>query len=243
MTRAALRYDESWRKWEQGNALFSPVIRHRRRMVLRVLGAVLPQPSILEVGCGDGALIRLLAQNGQGTFVGADISSYIIERNSRSGGRIRWAVLDLVASPLPQTFDLVICSEVLEHIEDHGTALRNVLQMSARYVLITVPRGRQLATDLKLGHLRHYEPSALAAMLAEHSFDIVTMFSFGFPFHSIYKRIINLRPEAFYRSFAESSYGIGKRAVAGALNGLFYLNSNRRGSQLLVLAHRRRVVG
>jgi SAM-dependent methyltransferase len=83
------------------------------------------------------------------------------------------------------TFDYILAFEVLEHIEDDISALRewwNYLKFSG-YMLLSVPAHpeRWNATDEWAGHLRRYERKGLKRILEQAGFDIVHLECYGFP--------------------------------------------------------------
>ena len=54
---------------------------------------------------------------------------------------ISW-VLDATKERLNEILDLVVCSEVLEHIPDDLAALRNIAQMTSKYLVVSTVQGR-----------------------------------------------------------------------------------------------------
>jgi 2-polyprenyl-3-methyl-5-hydroxy-6-metoxy-1,4-benzoquinol methylase len=100
---------------------------------------------ILDVGCGNGVISRHLGRFGF-NVLGIDISDQTItmarERNTLPN--VRFEVLsaeELVAQG--NTFDAIICSEVLEHLHQ-PSALLKVLYQSLKatgILIVTVPNG------------------------------------------------------------------------------------------------------
>lgn len=101
--------------------------------------------SILDVGCGNGVISRHLGKQGF-NVLGIDVSAQTIEkaRALNTAPNVKFEVLsaeELVAQG--QTFDVVICSEVLEHLRQPSDLLK-VLHQSIKpegILVVTVPNG------------------------------------------------------------------------------------------------------
>jgi hypothetical protein len=150
--------------------------------------------------------------------------------------------LDLTTDAWPEArrFDLVVCSEVLEHIDDWTDALASVVAMTRKYILITVPGGPVRGMDRKVGHFRHYEGPELAGALEALGCRVLGQTSWGWPFHSAYKAAISaFAPERLYGAFSGGRrYGLGKKAISELLYRLFFVNDlSGWGHQRIVLAH------
>lgn len=117
-----------------------------------------PGEKILDAGCGIGALAQQLAVKGR-VVSGIDADPDSVKR-ARESGRISDAqVADICHLPFPdKCFDMVISSEVLEHVQDHVTALKELRRVSRGMILITVPAHPYLWTesDTILLHQRRY---------------------------------------------------------------------------------------
>lgn len=100
--------------------------------------------AIADFGCGRGWLSHKLAAFGQVT--GFDISERSVENARRSFPAINFVCLD-ASEPVPadhrERFDLVVSSEVLEHLEDQPTYLANIntLLKNDGRLLLTTPNG------------------------------------------------------------------------------------------------------
>jgi 2-polyprenyl-3-methyl-5-hydroxy-6-metoxy-1,4-benzoquinol methylase len=95
----------------------------------------------LEIGFGAGVYLRALA-NHYKEVVGTDLSrsqvEYVRSRNADLVN-LRLLIDDITDSKLPaHRFDLVLCSEVLEHISDTGRAIAGIQRVVAPGGLLLV---------------------------------------------------------------------------------------------------------
>ena len=123
--------------------------------------------AILEIGCSGGPLMQRLRAAGHTDLTGIDVSAPAIEV-ARSRGVPNVSVMDGTALEFADNrFDLVIASDVLEHIEDEGRALREwarVLRPGGR-LLVFVPAHTYLWSehDVVNHHFRRYSRAGLVA--------------------------------------------------------------------------------
>ena len=230
----SVNYDRGWENWRD-MIDFSPAPFHRRRLIMNYAKRISFR-SALDVGCGNGTLLKEMSKLAPVNLAGVDLSEYIVDRNKLSFSGIRFHAMDISRNALEEKFDLVICSEVLEHLEDVDRALQNLHKMCGRYLIITVPTGPIFPIDKAMGHIRHYMPDELVTSLRQHGFKILSIDRSGFPFHTLYKFLINTRPDSCLERFATKSYGWVEKIISDLLRGLFYLNSSKRGWQLHCLA-------
>ena len=191
--------------------------------------------TVLDVGCGNGALLDTFRQSFKAELTGIDVSSYVIAENAKGRKDCRFRQLDISQGALDEKFDLVVCSEVLEHIEDQHSALSNLRKMCAQYLILTVPREPMFPLDRQFGHVRHYTEETVQTLLKSHGIVPVFVRNWGFPFHTLYKHLINLRPGASMSRFAQQEYGPLERFTSVVLRLLFYLNLGRGGLQIVCL--------
>ena len=102
--------------------------------------AISPGDRILDIGCGSGRHMAETVRRPGTLTIGTDINRKdLLDARSRMAflgekGEIRgkWdlGITDITGLPFPDnTFDLVICSEVLEHIPDHRTAVSELVRV------------------------------------------------------------------------------------------------------------------
>lgn len=233
----ALDYDAAWGRWAD-MIRFSPAPWHRRRLVLKE-AARLDFASVLDVGCGVGEMLSGFAGRFDASLAGVDLSEEAVRQSRRSHPGMRFETLDVETGSLPERFDLVVCSEVLEHCADREGAVENLRRMTAGHLLVTVPAGPVFPIDRAVGHREHFRAPELAALLDRHGFEPLRVRSWGFPFHSAYKLAINLRPQAMLDRFAGGRYGPAQRATATLLRWIFHLNRVPFGWQLVAVARAR----
>lgn len=115
--------------------------------ISQTLAERLPCRSFLDVGCGDGRYFHVLAdvQPLPGRIAGTDISKRILETALLTAGQagLRPELVRANAESLPfaaGSFELVLCTQLLEHLLDPVTGLRElarVLEPGGTLVLST----------------------------------------------------------------------------------------------------------
>jgi SAM-dependent methyltransferase len=113
-----------------------------RRTVLDGITAGLglpPQARILDAGCGSGRNMVELARNGVVTGIELSETSVALARERDAGEVILGSVLDMPFADA--SFDLAVSLDVIEHLEDDLSALRELRRTVAPggALLVTVP--------------------------------------------------------------------------------------------------------
>lgn len=225
-------------QWDDAHR-YTPAPRHRRRLLLRMI-ADLGFQDCLDAGCAQPFLLEEIVRRYKVAGFGCDISDTVMLANQQLLPHCEFRALDLSREVWADNrqFDLVISSEVLEHIPEWQAALANLVRMARRHLLITVPSGKLRPMDQMVGHYRHFQGPELLSALEEAGCEIIKVRRWGFPFHALYKVLISrLSPEKLYNSFAGTQYTPSQRLMSDILYGLFYLNDfANEGDQLIVLA-------
>jgi SAM-dependent methyltransferase len=99
---------------------------HRQAAMLADVLAGVPAPAtVLDVGCGDGFATAIAAERNPGhRFAGLDWSAVSLETARRRGVAVLRAGLDAPSLPVrPASVDVVVMSEVIEHLVDTDSAI------------------------------------------------------------------------------------------------------------------------
>lgn len=161
--------DGEWlRKWREVGA--SSKADHVRRL----LGGIPAPRTVIEVGCGEGAVLAELARRGVGeTRIGIDISSSAIKVAAARPEITRARVFDgLHIDAADQYYDLAVCTHVLEHLAQPA-ALLGEIERVARAVVVEVPLERNLsarrptarALSERSGHIQRFDRTDIRRMI------------------------------------------------------------------------------
>lgn len=98
---------------------------------------------MLDAGCGEGFVLKHLQETPQTPAVmfGGDFSSdALLWGRSHMEHKVPLTQFDLHHLPFPaNSFPLVICLEVLEHLPDSRVGLRELARVSSDYIVVSVP--------------------------------------------------------------------------------------------------------
>lgn len=108
------------------------------KQMIQNLRSEIPNPKILDVGCGTGANIEMLSQFGEAE--GVDVSDDALAFCRRKGLKVQKGL----AETLPfrdETFELTTALDVIEHLDDDIAGLREMFRVtrSGGYSLFFVP--------------------------------------------------------------------------------------------------------
>lgn len=148
----------------------------RRDIIYKLIKNYHRDSEILEIGCSGGLLIRFLEGQGFKNIRGIDIDGKAIEI-CRQKGIAGVYVADAEKTGFKdEQFDIVIASDVLEHIRDEAKAImewHRILKPNGR-LIIFVPAFKFLWSkhDEANHHYRRYSKIALIRTLGKNGFKV-----------------------------------------------------------------------
>jgi len=127
--------------------------------------------SVVDVGCGNGMLLKILSENYNiSSQTGMEYAEAALQLAKSVNPESRYVVHD-INFPFKEQYDAVFCTEVLEHILHPVQAFRNILEMvrEGGILFITVPNGR---VDTYSGHINFWSPESWEVFISENCGDL-----------------------------------------------------------------------
>src|SRR3989344_8074166 len=135
-----IEFTSNYRKHTSKNPLQKLLINNFFNSLLAAIKD-LKVDSVLDAGCGEGFTLNKLYENKIGKRLeGVDFLKTAIELGKKTHPHLKLRQGTIYHLPFEDnSFDLVICTEVLEHLEEPKKGLKELIRVSKKYLLLSVP--------------------------------------------------------------------------------------------------------
>lgn len=178
-------------KEELDQAKFLP--RYNRNIANQLLKVIRPGQVLMDFGAGIGTISELVREQAAAEKI---ICLEIDAGNKALLESKGFEVIGAIESCPDESVDVVFSSNVLEHIEDDGAALRDIHRKlkPGGYASFWVPAWKVLWTpmDDRVGHFRRYRRGMMMKMFEAAGFDVERCYyqdSLGFSIGLLFKFI------------------------------------------------------
>lgn len=143
---------------------------------------------LLDAGCGEGNFLKFLVNRFAGKFdyTGIDVSKKAIHlAEKKLAGQATLIAGEIYAISPKKKFDVIVCGEVLEHIENDEKFIKKLSMLTQKggFAVLSVPLDKKLWSeyDTDAGHFRRYEKKELFDKLENAGFKVKNYTVWGFP--------------------------------------------------------------
>lgn len=235
-------YDSLWEvAWDQA-ARSGPGFRSRYELLGDLLAQHAVTGRLLEVGAGRGHFLQRVHERFPWVKLSAHEAAPGAAEHLRSLAFVAAVHEGDLTGLEHDGFHSIVCSEVLEHIDDDVGAIdaMTALLRPGGRLYLTVPLRPELWTrvDDAVGHRRRYEHGALARMCRAAGLQIDSDRAIGFPLYNAYYRLLGRKTPQ------ESASKLGNplaRLASSAVAALFVLEARvdtRWGGRGVVVARK-----
>jgi SAM-dependent methyltransferase len=240
-------WDKHWADYTYSNGL-NPAQRYRQQVLTSLLDRPeRPSANFLDIGSGTGTYIAMLdSLEPDWPKLGLEYSAQGVEMARKLVPNAVFHKIDLM-KPVSELTEYkgwatrAVCSEVLEHVDDPVTLMRNAATFMASgcRLVVTVPGGPMSAFDLHIGHRQHFTPQSITAVLEQAGLKVDRAFGAGFPFFNLYRLLVIARGDALVVD-SQGKPGILLKVMSTIFDVLMKFNVMRTtlGWQVVAIAHK-----
>lgn len=150
------------------------------------MAAFVHPSTVLEIGCGEGHITRILVESTHAMIHATEISSEVLQEAKERlvSERVSWEIAKLESYKPLSAPEMVVCCEVLEHVDDPVVGLASLAEMGASWYLLSVPR-EPIWRALNMlrgayvkdfgnspGHVHHWSRSSFIKLVSKY-FEVV----------------------------------------------------------------------
>jgi len=162
----AVEYLKHWKPLDKVRLL--GCAKHQKR--LSACAGYMEGEKFIDVGCAEGHSTEHLKKFHPGEWTGADFCKKTI-----AGARAEFKdidfkyIKDIQSIPSAGIYDGVICSEVIEHVEDDQLLVDKLMEITGKVLVITTPSKKVTS----VGHLRTYTKDSLLKLFTKYEFEFI----------------------------------------------------------------------
>ncbi len=145
---AMVNYSGNYKKYMTKNPLKHKMVERLNRKILNyilknceLLSNEKDIVDILDAGCGEGFISDMIERNVENVRItGLEIETTALDIAKRMNKNVNYLQGDICRMPFEDNrFDIVICTEVMEHLKEPDTALQELARVAKKTILLTVP--------------------------------------------------------------------------------------------------------
>ncbi|MAG44564.1 hypothetical protein CL633_01615 [bacterium] len=148
----------------------SPILTNTDKSIIDELPKKLE--SVLDVGSGGGRLLLWFAYNGY-KIIGIEpdawyrnlVNKFIVENTLKNCQIINGDIHEI--NYPDKSFDVIVCSEVLEHIKDPEQGIAEMARVAKKRIIITVPVGHSFDN---IGHIHHFARQDIDRLFVKYDY-------------------------------------------------------------------------
>lgn len=123
----------------------------QRRLHRDTLAMVKPGLRVIDIGCGNGTLMNLLAADRNAACTGVEIDIGRFKEAVATGAAVLWEDADAGLATVPDgRYDVAVCSDTLQEVRNPRLILREALRI-ADEAIVAFPNFAEYRIRLKLG--------------------------------------------------------------------------------------------
>ena len=178
--RHIMKNDNDVLKYESKNLLAKRLIRSFQKSIVNILSEI-DYRFLHEVGCGQGYNMQLLKSVKKTDCTGSDISREALFLAKKRNPDINFFKASIYDLPFDDnSFDVIVASEVLEHLDSPQNGLSEIKRITKKYCLFTVPnepiwrilnvlRGKYLGScGNPLTHINHWSKKSFVNLISQY---------------------------------------------------------------------------
>lgn len=220
--------DAYWDNTE-GSYPHYPTVRHRKRFIINTIRKGAPKKlfTVFDFGCGEASLLQSIQTRfdlPDDALGGCDISDKAVLSARK---KLKTPYLYHALFPvLPMPFDIMVCSEVIEHTTEYRDILvwmhRNLVP--GGLLILSTQTGTIHGSDRYTGHTQHFQKKELVALLRATGYRLEKSYLWGWPLFTLQKCFTDICFEHIQKAYLEGSISLRKKFVFDLAYTAYFLH-------------------